>query len=191
VIELGLLEELPFCQSCELGRLGKEVVVGRGDGSNRLLIVGDNPSHTDELMGRPFEGRAGSQLMRVLRLASIDPAKCRMTLAVKCLPVSTVSSLHIDTCKQWLAKEMEVYRPKVVAALGLVAARAILGVNTKARINALTERAHEFLGVPVCVWYGPSWMLQKGKKTEAETVEFFKKVRGLLGEPVELAPKAA
>lgn len=119
------------CQQCGLHTTRTTIVTGEGDCVNGIMCVGEAPGEEEDLQGRPFVGTAGKTLRGLLVEAGINPANCRITNTVKCRPPENrrPTTEERSACWRHLEAEVERYRPKVIIAVGLTAAQAILRVK--------------------------------------------------------------
>ena len=124
------------CKACELWRRGTQTVFGEGPRDARLLLVGEQPGHEEDLAGHPFVGPAGRLLDSVLEEAGIERSETWVTNAVKhfkWLPKGGVrlhqkpNAKEIGACLPWLEAEIALLRPAALVLLGATAAQALLG----------------------------------------------------------------
>ena len=128
------------CRGCELWENATQTVFGEGDVGSLMMLVGEQPGDKEDLAGQPFVGPAGRVLDEALFEAGIDRRLVYVTNAVKHFRWrrqgrrrlhQKPSTRHIAACRPWLAKEIEIIRPKVVVCLGATAAQALLGPQFK------------------------------------------------------------
>ena len=124
------------CRGCDLYRRGTQTVFGEGRAQAKVLMLGEQPGHEEDLAGRPFVGPAGNLLDRALAEAGIDRGDVYVTNVVKHFkwePRGTrrihakPNQAEIGACLPWLQAELDVTRPEVVVCLGATAAQALLG----------------------------------------------------------------
>ncbi len=127
---------LPACKGCELYCFATRVVPGRGDGSARLMLVGEQPGDQEDKQGEPFVGPAGGVLDRLLEELRIPRSTLFVTNAVKHFKFVQRGKLRlhqnprmseISACRPWLLAEMDAVKPKVVLCLGASASKSLLG----------------------------------------------------------------
>ncbi|MBU6495617.1 MAG: uracil-DNA glycosylase [Acidobacteria bacterium] len=124
------LADLPRCDLCELSRTRTRVVLGTGPRDARLLVVGEAPGREEDLGGRPFVGRSGQLLRRLIAEEwGLGEDDYLITNAVKCRPPNnrTPRPRELAACRPWLDLERATWRPERVLAVGNVAARAVFG----------------------------------------------------------------
>ncbi|MGH9260365.1 MAG: uracil-DNA glycosylase, partial [Acidimicrobiales bacterium] len=126
----------------------------------RLVVVGEGPGRTEDETGRPFVGRAGELLTKIL--AAIDFPRDRVFICnvVKCRPPENRVPLYdeIQACVPYLFRQLELIKPTVILAMGGAAAQTLL--NTKQSLGALRNQVHRFRGIPVIVTYHPAALLR-------------------------------
>jgi uracil-DNA glycosylase len=142
------------CRGCELYGNASHTVFGAGSTDASAMFVGEQPGDVEDQRGEPFVGPAGKLLDRALVDAGIDRDRSYVTNAVKHFRWrSTESSKrriherpearHVRACQPWLAAELTVVAPKLVVALGAVAAQALFGSSFR-----LTQHRGELLSWP-------------------------------------------
>src|SRR6185436_12202093 len=126
------------CRGCDLWKGGTQTVFGEGSASARIVLVGEQPGHEEDLAGRPFVGPAGRLLDRALTRAGLDRSALYITNAVKHFKWTKdraggkrriherPSPDEIEACRPWLEQELWLIRPEVVVCLGVTAARSVL-----------------------------------------------------------------
>ena len=128
------------CTSCELYRDATQTVFGEGPPSAWLMLVGEQPGDREDLEGKPFVGPAAGVLDNALDRVGIDRGEVYLTNVVKHFRFERVGKrrihkaprvAHIRACRPWLDGELAAVRPAVVATLGAIAAKALLGSGFK------------------------------------------------------------
>lgn len=169
-------EDLGDCTRCKLHKQGrKQIVFGVGNPDAELMFVGEGPGADEDEQGEPFVGRAGQLLNNMISAMGLKREQVYIANVVKCRPPGnrTPERDECDTCSPFLMRQIAVVRPKVIVALGAVAAKNLLGVND-AMIN-LRGRFYEFLpmlpknaperdpsweGAKLAVTYHPAYLLR-------------------------------
>ena len=111
------------CQNCPLAKTRKNVVFGEGSCDAEIMIIGQAPGFEEDKTGRPFVGRAGKFLDKLLEIAQIKREEVFITSPVKCFPPKNrkPKKSEIDKCLPWLWRQIEIIRPRVFILLGEVA----------------------------------------------------------------------
>ncbi len=138
-------EDLGDCTRCKLHKQGrKQIVFGVGNPDAELMFVGEGPGADEDEQGEPFVGRAGQLLNNMIAAMGLKREQVYIANVVKCRPPGnrTPERDECDTCSPFLMRQIAVIKPKVIVALGAVAAKTLLGVNDS-MIN-LRGRFYEF-----------------------------------------------
>jgi uracil-DNA glycosylase family protein len=156
------------CTRCPLYEHATQVVPGEGPTNARVMFVGEQPGSDEDLRGRPFVGPAGRVLDRAIADAGLDRVKIFVTNAVKHFKFEERGKrrLHkrpnvyeVDQCRWWLDQERALVRPDLVVALGVTAARGVLGRTvTLAKVRG--EILMQSGGGRVLVTIHPSYLLR-------------------------------
>jgi len=149
------------CQACPLSQTRTQTVFGVGDEHADWLYVGEGPGATEDEVGEPFVGQAGKLLDNML--AAIDLKRgyqVYITNIVKCRPPNNrnPSSHEANQCKPYLTRQIELIKPKIIVALGKVAAQNLLGREDS--ISSLRGIVHNYSGIPLIVTYHPAYLLR-------------------------------
>jgi DNA polymerase len=124
------------------------------------MVVGEGPGESEDLSGRPFVGRAGELLDRILEAIELPRPTVFIANVVKCRPPKNRAPLpdERDACMPYLHRQIELVRPKALLALGSTAAEALLGV--KRPLGELRLKVHRWDGIPLVVTYHPAALLR-------------------------------
>ena len=169
------------CRNCELWERATQAVPGEGNGRATIMLVGEQPGDQEDLDGHPFIGPAGKLLDRALAEAGVDRRKVFVTNAVKHFSWEPRGKRRIHkkptlkqvaACVDWLFKEIELVRPRVIVCLGATAAQALLGPRVK-----VTELRGQFvaseLPAKVLVTVHPSSILRGAPEDRAASFARF------------------
>ena len=122
-----IAQEIEKCKVCKTGKNGK-AVIGEGSPDADIVFVGEAPGKKEAETGRPFVGRSGQLLRRLIREVGLKEGDVYITSPVKYLPeVGTPTVKDIEHGKTHLQKQLDVIDPKIIVLLGRVASFAILG----------------------------------------------------------------
>jgi uracil-DNA glycosylase len=156
-----LKEKVVGCTSCSLSQNRVKAVFGIGDKNADWLFVGDEPSVEENIQGKPFIGPSGELLDNMLEAVSLKrDNNIYIANIVKCRPPSNRNLDHSEAlqCEPFLIRQIELIRPKLIIALGEIAAQNLLGTNST--IDSLRGRLHEYSGIPLIVTYHPAYLLR-------------------------------
>ncbi|HTT19876.1 MAG TPA: uracil-DNA glycosylase [Candidatus Sulfotelmatobacter sp.] len=173
-------EDLGDCTRCKLHQQGrKQIVFGVGDPRADLMFVGEGPGADEDAQGEPFVGRAGQLLNNMIKAMGLRREDVYIANVVKCRPPGnrTPERDECETCSPFLMRQIAVIKPKVIVALGAVAAKNLLAIN--APMSELRGRFYDFMpagarsndrsweGAKLAVTYHPAFLLrdprQKGE----------------------------
>lgn len=135
-----LTQAVQGCEGCDLYKLGGRAVFGEGPTDAKLVLVGEQPGDQEEKTGHPFVGPAGRILDQALEQAQIDRNEVYVTNAVKHFAFiiqgkrrmhDTPKMRHVNACRPWLEKELELLAPEGVVCLGATAAKSLLGPRVR------------------------------------------------------------
>ena len=173
-------EDLGDCTRCVLHKQGrKQIVFGVGNPAAELMFVGEGPGADEDAQGEPFVGRAGQLLNNMIKAMGIEREQVYIANIVKCRPPGnrTPERDECATCSPFLMRQIAVIKPKVVVALGAVAAKTLLAMS--ASMMQLRGRFYDFRpvgvrsndpnwdGCKLAVTYHPAFLLrdprQKGE----------------------------
>ncbi|HXQ27690.1 MAG TPA: uracil-DNA glycosylase [Gemmatimonadales bacterium] len=148
------------CTRCRLCEGRTHAVPGEGPTDARLVVVGEGPGRTEDETGRPFVGKAGELLTRILGAIQLPREQVFICNVVKCRPPENRPPLYdeIAACLPYLHRQIELLHPKLILAMGGTAAQTLL--DTKQSLGALRNRVHRFRGFPVLVTYHPAALLR-------------------------------
>ena len=148
------------CHACKLCGSRTNTVPGEGPATARLVVIGEGPGRTEDETGRPFVGRAGELLTKILEAIKLPRDQVYICNIVKCRPPENRLPQYdeIAACLPFLYRQIELVKPKVILAMGGTAAQSLL--NTKQSLGALRNQVHRFRGIPVVVTYHPAALLR-------------------------------
>ena len=164
IASLPTLEELARhvsgCRRCALHATAKHPVPGEGNVSAELLCVGETPGVGEDESGRPFVGEAGELFTKILGAIQLSREDVFLCNVLKHRPPGNRDPLpeEVAACQPYLVRQIELVRPRVILALGRVAAQTLLQTSTG--IGALRGRVHRIHGIPLIVTYHPAALLR-------------------------------
>jgi DNA polymerase len=152
--------ELQDCTQCGLCRARTRVVFGEGAADARLMFIGEGPGADEDRTGRPFVGKAGQLLTRMIAAMGLEREQVYIANVVKCRPPGNRAPTLEETqaCTPFLRRQIELVRPALIVALGGTAARCLLG--GPGSVGRLRGSYHAFHDTPVLVTYHPAYLLR-------------------------------
>ena len=115
-----LYTEIALCQQCEIAKYRNKVVPGEGAEDADIMFIGEAPGWHEDQQGRPFVGPAGKYLDELLASIGLRREQVYIANVIKCRPHGNRDPLpmEIQNCRQWLERQIEIIRPKMIVALG-------------------------------------------------------------------------
>jgi len=173
-------KEIHECQKCVLGSTRNKFVFGAGDPNANLMFVGEAPGAEEDRLGEPFVGRAGKLLDKIL--AAIQRSRTRdvyICNVLKCRPPNNRDPLSTEVaeCEPYLLKQIEIMQPKLLVALGRVAGKTLLKVESP--LKDMRGILHDYFGTPLIITYHPAALL-RNSGLKAAAWEDFKWIRSIL-----------
>ena len=172
-----------WCSKCELYFGRKNTVFGEGDPDAKLMLIGESPDEREDAIGKPFVGRSGKLLEKMLGYIGLDRSKVYVVNIVQCHPTDNRNpeDKEVQCCIPYLEKKIDIIQPKVIVTLGSVATQRLLGI--KENISKLKGTWQEFKGIKVLPTFHPSYLLSKFTDENRESVKRdFDKVKAMLAE---------
>ena len=179
----ALRAEIGDCTRCGLSAGRRHLVFGEGNPDAALMFAGEGPGADEDRTGRPFVGRAGQLLDRMIEAMSLRREQVYIANVVKCRPPDnrTPEPEECATCGPFLLRQIEIIQPRVLVLLGSVAAQYVLG--TRKSMGLLRGSVHRHRGALVIPTYHPAYLL-RNPAAKRDVWEDLQKAMGLLGIPV-------
>lgn len=153
-------EEIDRNCTSKLHQLHKNIVFGEGNPKARLVFVGEAPGEEEDKQRRPFVGRAGQLLTRIINAMGLERSDVYITNVVKCRPPQNRKPEpdEMASCEPFLLMELRTINPDVIVCLGATAAQSIL--KTKENLGSLRGKFHSYGKAKVMVTYHPAALLR-------------------------------
>lgn len=165
------------CRKCQIGYERRNNVFGEGDPCARLMLIGEGPGETEDLLGRPFVGRAGELLEKMLLAIDLPREDVYICNTVKCRPTLREGQklknrapmpAEMANCRPYLDEQIDIISPDVILALGAPAAKSFLGQDF-----AITRGRGQWYtgpnGIALMVTFHPAYVLRQGGMSLTET----------------------
>lgn len=152
--------QVRVCSKCRLHEQRKNTVFGEGSAEAELMFIGEGPGETEDETGRPFVGRAGQLLTKMIQAMGLAREQVYIANVVKCRPPGNRTPMpdEVETCTPYLLEQIELIKPKVIVTLGLPSTQYMLGTNQPMR--ALRGVWHDWQGIKIMPTYHPSYVLR-------------------------------
>lgn len=169
------------CTRCRLHKGRTNIVFGVGNVNADIMFVGEGPGADEDAQGEPFVGRAGQLLNNMIAAMGLKREQVYIANVVKCRPPGnrTPERDECDTCGPFLLRQIDVIQPKVIVALGAVAAKYLLAINDS--MANLRGRWYDLKGARLLVTYHPAYLLRdpRQKKEAWKDLQMAMKYLGL------------
>ena len=179
--ELKELEKIcKNCTLCDLSKTRTNVVFGEGNPNAKLMFIGEGPGEMEDKTGRPFVGRAGKLLTKIIEnVLELERDDVYIANIVKCRPpnnrVPTIE--EAQTCKPYLLKQIEIIDPEILVCLGKTAFMYLL--DTDVPISKVRGQIFEYKGKKVIPTYHPSYLL-RNPSAKKEAYKDFLLIKSML-----------
>lgn len=148
------------CTRCPLYATAINPVPGEGDPHAGLICVGEAPGASEDESGRPFVGKAGQLLTKILAAINLTREQVFICNVLKHRPPANRNPLpdEVTACSPYLVRQLELIKPKVIVAFGTFAAQTLL--ESRQTIGQLRGQVHRYHGIPLVVTYHPAALLR-------------------------------
>ncbi len=155
-----LYENSKNCTKCRLAETRNNFVFGEGSPEAQIVVIGEAPGAEEDAQGRPFVGRSGKLLDKILEAIGFSRKDVFICNILKCRPPENRNPNidEIECCMPWLKIQLQLIKPKILLLLGRVAANTVLG-NKQSMAN-LRGKILRWSGYDVVVTYHPAALLR-------------------------------
>lgn len=161
-----LATEARQCTACGLCATRTQAVFGVGDHEADWLVIGEAPGADEDRLGEPFVGRAGKLLNPMLLAIGLKREQVYIANILKCRPPENrdPAPTEANLCRPFLERQIELIRPRIILAVGRIAAQNLLDTDTQ--IGKLRGRIHRFgpAQIPLVVTYHPAYLLRSPRE---------------------------
>jgi uracil-DNA glycosylase len=189
------------CRRCEIGSIRLHSVYGEGDPCAAVMVIGEGPGETEDKLGRPFVGRAGTLLEKMLLAIGLAREDVFICNTVKCRPTLDDGVRlrnrppmpdEMANCRPYLDEQIEIVRPRAILCLGAPSAKSFLGP----KFSITKQRGQWFegpSGIPLIATFHPAYILRMtgGELDASKRLVWadLKALRAKLDEPPPVAPE--
>ncbi len=180
------------CEACELSKTRTQTVFMDGEGTRRLMFVGEAPGADEDRLGVPFVGRAGQLLTDIITKGmGIARKEVHIANVLKCRPPGNrdPTAAEKETCTPWLERQIELADPTVLVPLGKHASNFLLGLAPETPMGASRGKVHVRAGRTLIPTFHPAYLL----RSPGEKKECWKDIQvamGVLGIAAPESPRA-
>jgi DNA polymerase len=157
---VNVRDALGDCRRCSLCQTRNNLVFGEGNPAAELVFVGEAPGADEDMQGRPFVGKAGQLLTRIIAAMGLQRQDVYICNILKCRPPENRNPRpeEIAACEPILVRQLRAIQPKIICALGTFSAQTLLKKDVP--ISALRGRFHQYAGIPLMPTYHPAYLLR-------------------------------
>ncbi len=172
-------KDLGDCQRCKLAKTRKHIVFGEGNPHAAVVFIGEGPGADEDEQGRPFVGRAGQLLNRMLQTVGLKREEVYICNVVKCRPPGNrpPEKDEVEACSPFLFRQVAAIKPRLICCLGAPAMRTVLGL--KEGITRVRGRFFDYGDAKAIVAFHPAYVLRNPRE-EKILREDFEKIRDFL-----------
>jgi DNA polymerase len=154
------------CTKCQLYKTKKNYVPGEGSLTPDIFFIGEGPGDTEDKFGRPFIGKAGQLLDKVIIKMGYTRNRVFIGNIIKCRPPNNRNPLkdEVDSCLPYLKNQIDILKPKILVCLGKVALDNLFGDSFP--ISKVRGQRFTYNNIPVIPTYHPSFILHQRTKKE-------------------------
>ncbi|MBE6386445.1 MAG: uracil-DNA glycosylase [Lentisphaerae bacterium] len=163
-----LRQSVYMCRRCRLAETRNNIVFGEGDPHARLMFIGEAPGADEDMQGRPFVGRAGQLLTKMISAMQFSREEVYIANVIKCRPPNNRNPEPDEAacCMPYLEEQIKLVNPECIVLLGAVATRFLL--KHEGSLSKIRGTWQSYKGIPVMVTYHPSFLLRvENAKREA------------------------
>jgi DNA polymerase len=161
-----LRRQVSACEQCVLHQHRKQTVFGVGAQNADWMVIGEAPGAEEDRQGEPFVGRAGKLLNAMLMAIGLQRKQVFIANILKCRPPANrdPQAEEVASCEAYLKKQIDLIQPKIILAVGRIAAQNLLKVDTP--IGRMRGQRYEYPGsaIPVVVTYHPAYLLRSPRE---------------------------
>lgn len=179
----NLKNEVLHCNRCLLYTKRKNCVFGEGNPDAQLMFVGEAPGYYEDVQGKPFVGRAGQLLTKIINAMKLKRNDVYIANILKCRPPENRDPLEeeMNSCFPFLDKQIEIIKPKVICALGRYASQILTGSSMS--ITHIRGNIFYYKGIKVIPTFHPSYLL-RNPQHKKEVWDDMKSIMRILGKKV-------
>ncbi len=163
------------CHLCNLSKTRKNIVFGEGNIQSSLMLIGEAPGEREDILGRPFVGKAGELLERIItNVLKIKRSDIYIANILKCRPPLNrpPNDEEANCCLPYLFKQIEIINPKIIVALGSSAYKYL--TNDTIAITKIRGKVLNFKGRILIPTYHPSYLLRNESAKKDAHLDFLK-----------------
>lgn len=185
-----LIQQISSCSKCGLHKTRISTVPGEGSTKTLLMLVGEGPGEEEDEQGKPFVGKAGQLLTKILKAAAISRKDVYITNVVKCRPPhNRVPAIEeMMTCNMYLEAQIALIRPSIILCLGNTPTKWFL--KTSEGISNLRGRWFKWRGIDLMPIFHPSYLLRNESRKKGSPKDLtWQDIRAVKEKLDQLSPR--
>lgn len=183
-----LKEDIILCTGCALHISAANKVIGYGDFSSGIMLIGEAPGEDEDRTGIPFVGQAGRKLEEMLNFIGLSRETVYICNVLKCRPPHNADPTdeQKNACRGFLERQIKMMKPRAILTLGRHAARAVTGIDSTRMQDYLNNDYHTEGGIRIVPTYHPAAILhakaEQKDKIRRQVADDLLKLKGIMGE---------
>ncbi|MBI3556727.1 MAG: uracil-DNA glycosylase [Deltaproteobacteria bacterium] len=176
----SIQNDLGDCKRCKLSTCRTNIVFGEGSPTAKLMFIGEGPGEQEDRSGRPFVGKAGELLDKIIEAMGFKRSEVYIANVVKCRPPENRAPENdeVRECEKFLFRQLEAIRPRIVVALGGTALKCLLH-DEEVRISRLRGTFTDYRGARLMPTFHPAYLL-RNPEAKKDVWNDMKKVKAQL-----------
>lgn len=161
-----IIKDISVCQKCGLCKTRKNVVPGIGNTKAKLVLIGEAPGADEDIQGKPFVGKAGQHLDKILAAAGFKKDELYICNILKCRPPNNRDP-NIDemrVCTPFLQRQLALIKPKLIGCLGNIACHYVIGPSMPGITRLRGQWFDSIFGIPTFAMYHPSYLIRSASR---------------------------
>ncbi len=147
------------CYLCELSKCRKNILFGYGNTNSDIMFIGDEPSNSEDEIGTHYVGKSGELLIKMIEnVLNITKEDVYYTTLVKCKSTNGLNNSNIETCHDYLLKQIELIKPKLIVALGEKTYSYLL--KNGDNFSQIRGKEIVFNGISLITTFSPTFLLR-------------------------------
>ncbi len=161
-----IIKDIHACQLCGLCKTRKNVVPGVGNTKAKLVLIGEAPGADEDIQGKPFVGKAGQHLDKILAAAGFKKEELYICNILKCRPPNNrdPNSEEMKLCTPFLQRQLALIKPKLIGCLGNIACHYIIGPNVPGITRLRGQWFESIFKIPTFAMYHPSYLIRSASR---------------------------
>ncbi len=161
-----IIKDITVCQRCGLCKTRKNVVPGIGNTKAKLVLIGEAPGADEDIQGKPFVGKAGQHLDKIIAAAGFKKEELYICNILKCRPPNNrdPNNEEMRVCTPFLQRQLALIKPKIIGCLGNIACHYVIGPSIPGITRIRGQWFDSIFGIPTFAMYHPSYLIRSATR---------------------------